>query len=415
VGVSSRSREAGNAVRDASLEKRIAGSPSTRFLQELFGNSAQFPIANILFELMLEGPQRYLTAPDAYAISLAALVQAHYLTRSRAGPMRTFWGNLIGPALYTAIECSIEGLVFFDSPNHIAYWIYPAAIGALRALRDARPGAHAALLQVVENVARASILLTMYFIFEMAGRDDLTLATLFNDGSHRFIALATLLLGLSVGLADVTADRYLRLLRETAAQLRMYSEWLLGRELLARSLDDAELLALHRHERTVLFMDVRGFTAWSETRTPETVVALLNRYYHCAETVLLRAEVVKFKFSADEMMAVFADAAEGVRVAHELNREVTRLLLTEGLGAGIGVHTGPLVEGLLGSMGVKFYDVIGDTVNTAKRLESSAGPGEVLISAAVAERVPHAARLGKSRLVAAKGKQLPIEVFPVLH
>ncbi|HSQ05843.1 MAG TPA: adenylate/guanylate cyclase domain-containing protein [Burkholderiales bacterium] len=401
-------------MKEQTLEKRIAGSALTRFLQELFGNSAQFPIANLLFELLLEGPARYLTAPDAYAISLAALVQAHFLSRGRASGMRSFWGNLIGPALYTAIEFSIEGSVFFASPNHIAYWIYAAVIGALCASRAARPGTHNSFVQVVENIVRASILLTMYFIFEMAGRPDLTIANLFTDGSHRFIALATLLLGLSVGLADVTASRYLKLLRETTAQLRTYSEWLLGKELLARSLDDAQLLALHRHERTVLFMDIRGFTAWSESRSPETVVDLLNRYYRCAETVLLHAQVVKFKFSADEMMAVFADAAEGVRVAHELNREVSRMLSAEGLGAGIGVHTGPLVEGLLGSMGVKFYDVIGDTVNTAKRLESSAGPGEVLISAAVAERVPHAAKVGKPRLVAAKGKQLPIEVFPVV-
>jgi len=245
-------------MKELTLERRIAGSALTRFLQELFGNSAQFPVANILFELLLEGPHRYLTAPDAYAISLAALVQAHYLSRSRAGPMRTLWGNLIGPALYTAIEFSIEGSVFFASPNHIAYWIYAAAIGALRVSRIARPGTHAYLVQVIENIARASILLTMYFIFEMAGRPDLTLANLFNDRSHRFIALATLLLGLSVGLADVT-------------------------------------------------------------------------------------------------------------------------------------------------------------VNTAKRLESSAGPGEVPISATVAEHVPDAARLGTLRLVAAKGKQLPIEVFPVLQ
>lgn len=70
------------------LEKRIVGSPLTRFFQELFGNSAQCPIANILFELLLEGPRRYLVAPDAYAILLAALVQSYYLTRTRAsGPL----------------------------------------------------------------------------------------------------------------------------------------------------------------------------------------------------------------------------------------------------------------------------------------------------------------------------------------
>ena len=65
---------------DAALEKRIEGSPPTRFFQECFGDSAQFPIANILLDLLLEGPVGYLVAPDAYASTLAAMVQTRSLS-----------------------------------------------------------------------------------------------------------------------------------------------------------------------------------------------------------------------------------------------------------------------------------------------------------------------------------------------
>jgi len=400
---------------DITLEKRIGGSPATRFFQEFFGNSAQFPIANILLELLLEGPQRYLGAPDAYAIALAATVQSFFLSRWQGGPHpRRFLGNLLGPALYTLIEVAMEGPRFFDSPNHLAYWGFAAAIGLLQSVRPLAPSTLRALVQVAEDVVRAGILLAMYAIFENATSDAFHTKEFFADRSHQFVTLATLFLGLSLGLANLTAQHYQRLLRETAARLRTYSEWLLGRDLLEKSMHDPGSLTLRRHQRTVLFMDIRGFTAWSESRSPEVVVEMLNRYYHAAETTLASAPVVKSKFSADEMMAVFADPADAVLVARRLRHEISGLLSGQGLGAGIALHCGPLVEGLLGSMGVKFYDVIGDTVNTAKRIESAAASGELLISSAVVPALGADLRLGPKRLITVKGKEAPVEVYPLL-
>lgn len=154
---------------DTTLEKRIEGSPATRFLQEFFSNSAQFPIANILLELLLEGPRRYLAAPDAYAIILAATMQAYFLSRWQDGSRsRRFLGNLLGPALYTLIEVAMEGLQFFASPNHLAYWGFAAAIGLLQSARPLMPSPLRALVQVAEDVVRAGILLAMYAIFESA-------------------------------------------------------------------------------------------------------------------------------------------------------------------------------------------------------------------------------------------------------
>lgn len=96
-----------------SLETKIAGSFSTRFWLELFGNSAHFPIANILLEIFIEGLE-YLRSPDFYVISIANLIQAYWLTRwQTTSTPRRFLGNLIGPTLYTLFESLLEGSPFF--------------------------------------------------------------------------------------------------------------------------------------------------------------------------------------------------------------------------------------------------------------------------------------------------------------
>lgn len=401
---------------DSRLEARLTGTPRTRFFLELFGNSAQFPIANSLLELLLEGPADYLRAPDLYAILFASVVQAWWLSRRELSsrPHR-FLGNLIGPVIYTLIEVSLEGVRFFESPNHLAYWFFALAIGILQAVGPNLPPLAAAATRVGEDIVRTGILLAMYGLFEASDEPEkfYSIATFLADGSHQFVALATLLLGLSLGLSSLTARGYLEKLRETSGRLKTYSEWLLGQQLLTRLMEDPASLSLRRQERAVLFMDIRGFTAWSEKSAPETVVQMLNRYYHVAETVLLAQGAIKFKFAADEVLGVFENAHRAARAAQLLRAEAQLLLAEFGLAAGIGLHAGALVEGLLGSMGMKFYDVIGDTVNTAKRIESAAGGGEVLMSETLRRQLDASTACGAVREIQVKGKEQPLRVFPL--
>lgn len=399
----------------SALDSRIAGSFRSRYEQELFRNSGQFPIANLLLELLLEGPA-VLLAPDIYTLIGATLLQAWVLTRWENTPEpRRFLGNLVGPAAYTAIEAFLEGTKFFAMPNHIAYWGFAAAVGALQAARSlAGPGALAGVLVVLENVVRAAILFAMYAIFEsLSDGTQFSASVFFADRVHVFIALATLILGISVGLAALSEYGYLGLLRETSTQLQRYSEWLLGKDLLERVIADPKALSMSRRERAVLFMDIRGFTAWAERCAPETVVQALNAYYAAAEPVLRRHGAIKLKFSADEILGVFPDSRLAVACARELRECAREALLPAALMAGIGVHSGPVVEGLLGSAGMMGYDVIGDTVNTAKRIEGAAAGGEVLVSECVRLALGPATALGARREVVAKGKEVPIEVYPL--
>ncbi len=378
---------------------------------ELFGNSAHFAIANILLELLIKEPAEYIRTPGPYVIVFTAIIQAYWLTRQAATRPHRFIGNLIAPALYNLTEVLLEGIRFFSAPHHVAYWGFALTIGLLQELRFHLPPLYAFLV-VIESVIRASILLFMYAIFERYANPEQTLSwnAFFSDTSHVFIGWAILLIGFSNGLANLTAERYLQNLRQMSAQLRTYSEWLLGRNLLSQIILSPDSLHITRRERTILFMDIRGFTAWSESHQPEEVVALLDEYYHQSEAIITFYYPIKFKFSADEVMVVFPTAQAAVHAAVQLRRQIHLLLAESQLGAGIGLESGPVVEGLLGSTSVRFYDAIGDTVNTAKRIENAAQAGQVLISERVCEQVA-TVKLGAKTKIRVKGKAQPITVY----
>jgi adenylate cyclase len=394
-------------LRPASLDAAIDGSRRERFLLELLGNSAIFPLANILLEFFEAGGPQYFLKQHFYTMLVAACVQAAYLSRTSA---RRFRGNLIGPAIYTVVEAVSEGPEFFTFLHHYEYWMFAVAIGGLQAWRGkvASEAARSSMM-VVEAVIRSLILLVMYATFEIeTPTDGSPIPAFFEDRSHIFIAWAIVLLGVAGGVSAVASERYLLVLRGVSRQLRTYSEWFFGRELLKQAVAHPESLSLARQHRAILFMDMRGFTAWSESQAPETVVAGLGAYYLSAEEVFARHPPVRSKFSADEIMAVYTDSSQALAAARELATVQRETLDARGLGAGIGLHWGPVIEGLIGGSAKKQFDVVGDTVNTAKRIEGEAAPGEILASEAF--RAAASAQSRAERRVVVKGKTVPILV-----
>ncbi|WP_298405915.1 adenylate/guanylate cyclase domain-containing protein [uncultured Chloroflexus sp.] len=220
-----------------------------------------------------------------------------------------------------------------------------------------------------------------------------------------------LFFGFTISLANATGHYYLQLLRTTPEQLKVFSEWLLGKELLNTSLSNPEQLHQQRQQRVILFMDIRGFTQWSEQHLPEETVTLLGRYYQTIEQVFHQHQIIKWKLSADEVMAIFAQPHEALSAALQRQRNVSDLLAREQLGAGIGIHYGLAVEGILGSNGIKFYNVIGDTVNTAKRIESAARNGEILVSEEMYRVCASRILKFTTRTIQAKGKSHPIIIY----
>jgi adenylate cyclase len=167
----------------------------------------------------------------------------------------------------------------------------------------------------------------------------------------------------------------------------------------------------------VLFADVRGFTALSESRPAAEVTELMNRFYALAAEVLIRHDAVIDKLIGDEVMALFIASWTPKATSHMLEA-AEDLLHGVGFGSGeepwlplgIGVDFGLASVGNVGSGEVKDFTAIGDVVNTAARLQSCAEAGQLVMSERVygvaGERWPDAAaeRLelkGKTELVLA--------------
>jgi adenylate cyclase len=388
-----------------------AESLSTRAARNFFTHSGHVPLVMLILEALLASPG-YFSRADPYVLLAAGILQA-CLTEwlAERGQPRPFLTNLAGPMLYSLVEVGFEGAGFFVQWHHQAYWAFALGFALLQWAQANRPGAAAALV-LAENVLRAAIPLVMYALFEARTKDTgLSLDVFFADRAHAFLAVVLLLLGVLLGFADVNLRRSMNTVRALTARLRQYSEWSLGRGILDRAIADERTLSMQRVGRAVVFMDIRGFTAWSEQQTPEAAVGMLNGYYRAAEEALGDTDPIKIRFIADEVMAVFASAAHAVQAGSRMLAATRPLLAASNLSAGAGVNFGQVVEGVLGGEDAKAYDFIGDTVNTAKRLCDAAAPGELLVSldaCAAAGLTP-----GRVREVVAKGKREPLRAAVV--
>ena len=174
----------------------------------------------------------------------------------------------------------------------------------------------------------------------------------------------------------------------------------------------------------VMFLDIRNFTAFSENRTPQEVVAYLNSLFNFMIDIVNRNEGIINKFLGDGFMAAFGapfsdgfDSRNAVNASKEILQklkeeiEAGNILPTR---VGIGLHTGNAVTGNIGSSQRKEYTIIGDVVNLASRIESlnKQFNSQLLISDMVKEALGDTSietvSLGK---VAVKGRAEPVEIF----
>ena len=170
-----------------------------------------------------------------------------------------------------------------------------------------------------------------------------------------------------------------------------------------------------RQKVTVFFMDIRGFTRLSERLPAEKVVNILNRYFDIATTILFKHDGTVDKFVGDAVMAVFNAPTnvkdhelKAVKAALEIQQEIKQWGKIQ---VGIGISTGDAIVGNIGSRHMMDYTAIGDTVNTAARLEGQTKAGEIMVSKDVYEKVKsHFPTRHKERLTL-KGKKKPVEIY----
>ena len=177
----------------------------------------------------------------------------------------------------------------------------------------------------------------------------------------------------------------------------------------------------------VLFVDIRGFTPMSETLEPEQVVGILNEYLQLTTQAVFNNGGTLDKFIGDATMAIFNAPFDledyiykAVCTARDIaagSAELEQKLMERfgrSISFGIGINCGNAVVGNIGCEHRMDYTAIGDTVNTAARLESKAGPGEILVSEAVYEHLRGRVSMEYVEKMMLKGKKEGVNVYRVL-
>ena len=382
-------------------------SQITTFILEFVTNSGLFWIFDALRVLTTEGVGRYFSLPHLILL-LGSFFQTYVLSRTRVQP---WWGNFIAVAFYSSLDILLEGSEFFTQAYHIYFWIY----SALMALMYALPNKYKTLASLGGAITRTSLLAVTYMLAEWDRLpSDMTIKTYWlDDSGHLFILLSSIMFGILLGISIIARNRLEAILQSMATHLEQITNWIFDPQLVIESYEDKKLLSLKRVDRTILFMDIRGFTAWSEQHDPAEVVQMLNHYYALAEEIVEQHRGFKIQLTGDEIMTRFHQPEDGWRAARMLQTPIQDLLATYQLSAGIGLHTGEVIEGVIGSEKTKQYGIIGDAVNTAARLQSAAKAGEIVVSQQTWKFIQDPSVHASPKAVEAKGKSEPLRTFVI--
>lgn len=178
-------------------------------------------------------------------------------------------------------------------------------------------------------------------------------------------------------------------------------------------------------EGTVMFVDIVGFTKISETAAPDTVVTMINTYFDVMVKAIIGQEGFIDKFIGDAIMAVFRGdyhLDRAIDAALAVRNQINDLPDVEGKEkfkpkVSIGIKSGEMISGNIGSATLKRldYTVIGDTVNTAARLQDAAKENQIVICEGCYEKVKEAFKCEKLESITMKNKAQPLMIYAVIE
>lgn len=385
----------------------IYGSRLQRFVRELLTNSGVFWLFDLVRISATQGLAFYITSVPHWALLGAGVIQAWVISRNNV--QAKWWHNFIAPVIYSVIDIALEGPErFIDEPYHKLYWAWVVLMGFAYWFQRYSPGVSI----ILKSLLLVMLLPASYMLTEWKVATASFTSYWFADIPHLFVLLSTIVLGVVLGVTNIMRGRFENLLYKLAGHFEQIASWTFDSQLIERAYASDTVLKLERVERTVLFMDVRGFTPWSEAHTPQEVVEMVNVFYQAAEPIIRAHNGFKIQMTGDEIMTRFYSPDEALEAALALQQTIPAKLLPYGLSAGIGLHTGDVIEGLVGGEFTRQYGIFGDTVNTAARLQGQAQANEVVISASTWGKFTNPPRHLQSirRELTVKGKAEPIVV-----
>ncbi len=383
------------------------------FLAEFSGNSGHFLILKSLSDITVSGWQVFFADPTEYLLIGAMLVQAAYLSRAHASRL---FGNLIGVSIYTLIDFPLDRSTFFQEPSHIVFWIFSVGIGLLEGIYHRQKSSMERWVIPLESVLRMLMLLAFYLVVRLSESSTHFNGWLFfqdftEKNTHLFLTNSLILVGLLLGFRQLQVVVQQRQIKQTNALLNRLAHWGMGSYAVNTFMADQHGLSFQECDRAVLFMDIRGFTSWCEQNQPQIIASALNQYYQQVEPIAASFNPLRISFTADEVMVIYRTPEQAVRAAQAMQRVTKTVLSPYGLGAGCAVHCGQVIEGLFGGDDVRTYTVIGDVVNTAKRLEGLTAAGDITISDSVYKRVINQVKIKTQLDFELKGKMQLVKAW----
>jgi adenylate cyclase len=187
---------------------------------------------------------------------------------------------------------------------------------------------------------------------------------------------------------------------------------------------ESSLMVNETVEASVAFIDICSFTSISETESPDTVVKLLNKYFDVMVKEIIAQGGYIDKFIGDAIMAVFRGdyhLDRAIDACLAVRKKIDELPDEHGTAnfspkVSIGINSGEMISGNIGSANLRRldYTVIGDEVNIAQRLQSVAGPNQIVITESAYEKVKESFQCRKVGEVSLKNKANPANIYEVM-
>lgn len=244
--------------------------------------------------------------------------------------------------------------------------------------------------------------------------------------NHKYLPLFTFELFIVLSYITVIVIHYMLEVLKRRKVIKAFKQYVSPEvvETIAKKGNFELKLGGQKRDIAVLFVDIRGFTSLSEALEPEKVVEILNEYLTLTTSSIFNNYGTLDKFVGDATMAVFNSPFDlddyvykAVRAAYdivagseEIRKKALELTGME-VGFGVGINCGPAVVGNIGCDFRMDYTAIGDTVNTAARLEANASAGQVLLSQNVVDALGDRIEVNRVGEIPLKGKSIPLMVY----
>ncbi|HUX12644.1 MAG TPA: adenylate/guanylate cyclase domain-containing protein [Spirochaetia bacterium] len=386
--------------------KPLTAAPTTdssrgrviRFFDELLLSSGQYALFYVLMNFSSDG-SGYFGNPGHDLLLVLLAFQTVFLTLYGSRSLTRFFGSLVAPLVYTIFEAR-EGLPTVLNAGHVFFWVFSVAAGGLKAFALLSHSARLRkLIEAVNTVLNVLVFLFLYMYFDVRLKLDQQIiggalqnadyqrelevprifyymADFISDPAHVYVLLGGAVLSTALAFGRV---QVITLKDQINDLFGKYLDRDVRDSIIRRGARGAERSLL-----TVLFCDIRSFTAASENRAPEDITGMLNYYYTEWEAAVNAHGGTIDKYIGDAIMVVFglkrpeSACSDAVRCAGymldqlpRMNAELTLRELPVLKGIGIGINHGEMIVGDIGSENRRNFTVIGDQVNLASRLESA--------------------------------------------